>query len=98
MWWFLVGQQSVESVFLERGILGAIVLVLGTFAWITIKQLRTDLHQSLDRERLQQEQIYTKVIPTMERLSAAVEARAAIDQMLLAALQDVRRLLERQGE
>jgi hypothetical protein len=90
---WIVG-ATVEEVLLERGILGVIALVLGTFAWQTIKQLRSDLRDSQQRERDLQREVYTTTIPVLDRLTQAADARTKFDVDLLDVMKDVRRLLE----
>lgn len=92
--WWLLAQESIDSVFLERGILGAIVLVLGGFAWTTIKQLRTDNKESQARERETQKIIYDMVIPAINRLASVVEQRVTVDRAIVDALEDNRRILD----
>lgn len=107
MW--ILAAESVEGVFLERGILGALVLVLGWFAWVTIKRLQTERDESLQRERelnkliyekvipvidAQTALVYEQVIPVIQKLSTAGEARATLDHTVAEVLTDVRRLLE----
>lgn len=96
MW--LLAAETVESTLLDKGILGVCVLVLGWFSWITIKRLQRERDEALQRERASQEQIYTRFIPIVERLSAVGEARATLDKTILDVLTDVRRLLEQRKE
>lgn len=91
----LAVSDPIQQMLLERGILGLLVLVLGWFAWLTIKKLRSDLEESLQRERDFQLQTYTRTIPIVERFTAVQEARSAMDAKVLEVLTDVRRELER---
>lgn len=68
--------SGVADSFLQYGVLGAVALVLGWFAWSTIKRERDRADALEARLQALHESVQTQVVPTVTRASEAL-ARVA---------------------
>lgn len=61
------GPSSLEGVFLQQGVLGAVALAGGWFAWSTVKRERAAADAANARLQKHQEWVQDEVVPVLTR-------------------------------
>lgn len=79
------------------GPLGAMVTVLLSFSWWTIKRLVADRDRSEQRTQELQEAIYKEFGPAMEAATKAIQSRSDFEDEVRDLMVDIRRHLEGTG-
>ena len=58
---------SIQGVFLQQGVLGAVAFAGGFFAWSTVKRERAAADRATEQLRVQQQWVQEQVVPVLTR-------------------------------